>query len=214
MKPSISESNGLAVLEEADQRIYSVGISTGGTAEMRMALSSKTRRIIATTIDEGGAAFAREEIEKAGLSGQIQVKLEDVAKPLPYADGYFDFVYARLVLHYLPKESLEQALGELHRVLKTRGRLFVAVRSAECFEVKCSSALYDPDTGMTTYMSNGHSYSRYFHSKDSIQNFLKSFNFSVQHVKMYDEQLCIDFQRTQPSACKDALIEVLASKLH
>ncbi len=212
MKSSISENNGLAALAEEDQRIYSVGISTGGAAEIRMALSSKTRSIIATTIDEEGAAFACEQVEKAGLSGQIQVKLEDVAKPLPYADGYFDFVYARLVLHYLPKETLALALQELHRVLKTKGKLFVVVRSDECFEVKYPGALYDPDTGMTTYTSNGHSYSRYFHSMDSIQHFLHSSQFSIQHAKKYDEQLCIDFQRTQPSANKDVLIEVLAAK--
>ncbi len=210
--PSISENNGIAALSDADRLVYSVGISTGGVAEMRMAHANPKRQIVATTIDPNGLKFAQEHVESAGLLGQIDIKLEDVAKPLPYTDDHFDFIYARLVLHYLPRHTLEQTLQELYRVLKPSGRIFVVVRSTDCFEAKTPDAAYDQETRMTTYTSNGHTYSRYFHTQESIQNHLTSSGFRIQSTKAYPEQLCIDFQRTQLAQQLDSLIEVLATK--
>ncbi len=212
MRPSISEDNGLALMTKQDKRIYSVGISTGAAAEMRMALASPSRHIIASTLDPEGIRFAKAQVEAAGMQDQIEVKLEDVAKSIPYSDGAFDFIYARLVLHYLSKSSLIQALDELFRVLKPGGKLFVVVRSVDCVEAKGPDATLDPKTGMTTYHSNGLTFTRYFHTEKSIQEHLLSVGFQIQHVKSYREQLCIDFQRKQLSEHVDALIEVLATK--
>lgn len=206
---STSENNALALLSLMDLKVYSVGISTGGSAEIRMAAHSK-RQIIATTIDPEGADFAQAEIEKAGLSEQIEVKLEDISQRLPYSPGCFDFIYARLVLHYLPKNLLEAALTELHRVLKKGGKLFVVVRSVDCPEAQGSHISYDPATCMTTYFSNHLPYSRYFHSETSIQRHLISAGFAIEKTSLYQERLCSDFQRTKLATHVDSLIEVVA----
>lgn len=211
MKPSISENSGIALLTERHKTIYSVGISTGGIAEMRMAKLLADRRIIATTIDKEGAQFAKQLIDATGLSDQISVKIEDVAKPLPYASSSFDFIYARLVLHYLPKDSLQQALAQFHRILKNEGHLFVVVRSTECVEAKNASA-YNAITGLTTYIFQNNSYTRHFQTEESIQLYLKAAGFFIDRIKSYEEQLCVDFKRTQLSPNRDALIEVAASK--
>ena len=210
--PSLSEDHGIEALTPQDKTIYSVGISTAGVAEMRMAMSDPKRHIIATTIDRVGAEFAKKHIAEAGLLEQIEVKIEDVALPLAYPDEHFDTIYARLVLHYLTKPVLESTLKELHRILKTRGKLFVVVRSVDCTEVKDTGSTFDPNTGMTTYSLKGKSISRYFHSEDSIQKHLKAAGFQIKHVKSYEEQLCDDFQRLKPSKDIDSLIEVLAIK--
>lgn len=213
MHQSVSENNGIATLSDDDLQIYSVGISTGGIAEMRMAELNSQRMITATTIDVKGANFAKEHIEAKGLSSQVIVKIEDVSKTLPYEDDSFDFIYARLVLHYLPKIELIQALSELNRVLKKGGKLFIVVRSSRCHEATSESATFDPITGLTTYRSNdGNSHSRFFHTEYSIQEYLKSSGFTVEYVNSYEEQLCIDFQRTKLSHHLDDLIEVLSSK--
>lgn len=213
MRPSISESNGINTLSDKDLYIYSVGISTGGLAEIRMATLHPDRKIIGTTIDAEGAQFAQKQIEERGLSQQVIVKIEDVSQPLPYKDKTFDFIYARLVLHYLPREKLTHALNELHRVLKDRGEFFVVVRSLACDEAHSKNSTYDPVTGLTTYTSDeGRSYKRYFHTEDSIQEYLKAAGFLIQQIRSYEEQLCVDFQRMQPSKHIDTLIEVLASR--
>jgi predicted SAM-dependent methyltransferase len=212
MRPSISENNGLESLTDEDLVIYSVGISTGGSAEMRMAMAHPSCHIMATTIDVKGAQFANKHIEEAGLLDRIEVKIEDVSKPLCYPDEFFDFIYARLVLHYLSRKALIQTLNELHRVLKPSGRIFVVVRSSDCLEAKSEDATFDPETQMTTYSSNGNTYKRYFHTEESIQNHLIAAGFSILQVKKYEELLCIDFERLQPASQADTLIEVLASK--
>lgn len=214
MYQSVSENNGIAALNEDDLKIYSVGISTGGLAEMRMAELNSKRTVIATTIDVKGANFATEHIKAKGLSKQVIVKIEDVSKPLPYEKGSFDFIYARLVLHYLTKIELIGSLNELHRVLKTGGKLFIVVRSAKCLAASSEGIIYDPYTGLITYKSdNGQFYSRYFHTENSIEGYLRTSGFIVQHVKSYEEHLCVDFERTKLSRTIDDLIEVLASKL-
>ncbi len=130
-----------------------------------------------------------------------------------FNDDSFDFIYARLVLHYLPKTELVQALSELHRVLKDGGKLFVVVRSSTCYEATSKNAIFDLLTGLTTYTSNdGNSYSRFFHTENAIQEYLNASGFTIQYVKSYEEQLCIDFQRTQLSNYIDSLIEVLSFK--
>ncbi len=210
LRPSVSENNGIGLLLDQDQKIYSVGISTGGAAEIRMALANSSRKIIATTIDPAGAAFAKQKIEEERLSLRIEVKVEDVARPLSYPDGFFDFVYARLVLHYLPMNELDPALKELHRVLRKDGKIFVVVRSSRCAEVYDKEATFDPISRMTTYVSEGHSYKRYFHTEESIQSHLESSGFRINYIKTYEERLCVDFQRTQLSRQVDTLIEVFA----
>lgn len=208
---SISENHGLSLLSDQDLHIYSVGISTAGLAEIRMAKKLPNRKIIATTIDLEGANYARKRIAKEQLSEKIEVKIEDVSEPLPYKNESFDFIYARLILHYLSKKELENALKELYRVLKKNGKFFVVVRSKDCVEAQNSP--FDPITCMTTYISeNGQSQSRYFHDQNSICNFLSQTGFSIIHIKSYDEQLSLDFQRKKPSKQMQKLIEVYTSK--
>lgn len=209
---SISEENGIKVLTNDDKKIYSVGISTGGIAEIRMATNHAECHIIATTIDAKGAEFAKVQVNKSGLGNRIEVKIEDVSKVLPYPEEYFDYIYARLVLHYLPRSALQSTLKELHRVLRTNGKFFVVVRSIDCPEAHDKDAKIDADNGLTTYSSGGNSYSRYFHTEDSIQNYLTLAGFSIKHIDSYTEQLCIDFERTIPAKQIDSLIEVLAIK--
>lgn len=208
---SLSERRGLELLTPADKQIYSVGISTAGLAEVRMAQESAERHIIATTIDAIGLNGVEQLIESHDLKKQIEAKLEDVRKPLSYGDETFDFIYARLVLHYLSKQQLEAALRELYRVLKKGGKLFVVVRSTECIEQDLLPP--DPQSGLSTYTLNGKTLKRYFHTPESITRFLKEARFDVLHTKTYEERLCSDFGRTQLSPRPDALIEVFCSKL-
>lgn len=209
---SISERNGISFLSPSDKKIYSVGISTGGLAEIRMAQSDSRRHIIATTIDSTGAEYAKQRIQESGFSDQIEVKIEDVSQSLPYPNRHFDYIYARLVLHYLAKDALTSALTELFRVLRTEGKIFIVVRSVDCLEASDKAAKFNELTGLTTYTSGGKSYSRYFHSQESIKRYLSLTGFSVKHMDAYKEQLCVDFHRTQFSSQIDSLIEVLAIK--
>ncbi|NGX53759.1 MAG: hypothetical protein K1000chlam4_00476 [Chlamydiae bacterium] len=197
---SISQESGIAAVKKDDLTVYCVGISTAGAAEMRMAQLHPKRHIIATTIDAEGARFVLERVDAKGLSRQIAVKVEDVSKPLPYEDNHFDFIYARLVLHYLPRADLTHALNGLYRVLKGGSRLFVVVRSSV-------------DLHGRPIPHGEESYWRHFHSEASIREHLLAAGFKIEYVKSYEEHLCDDFYRRQPSTSVDTVIETVVLKI-
>lgn len=207
---SISETNGINNLSKEDKCIYSVGISTGGQAEIKMVQRHPNRHVIATTIDPEGAQFAYDQIKKEGLLSQIEIKVENIATPLPYPADYFDYVYARLVLHYLSQSDLQKALSELYRILKSQGRLFVVVRSIHCWAAQNTTSQYDPITHLTHYCFQGKSCARYFHSEKSLREHLSLSSFIIKEINQYEERLCIDFERENPSPHTDHLIEFLA----
>ncbi|HTI25790.1 MAG TPA: class I SAM-dependent methyltransferase [Kutzneria sp.] len=65
------------------------------------------------------------ELARRRLGADTDLRVVDIAQPLPYPDAAFDDVVAALVLHYL--EDWSGPLAELRRVLRPGGRLFVVV---------------------------------------------------------------------------------------
>ena len=61
---SISERNGIDLLEEKDINILSVGISTAGKAEIEMLKKNPKSHITATTIDEEGIKNTQKIIQE------------------------------------------------------------------------------------------------------------------------------------------------------
>jgi len=203
-KPSQSEEDGLSLIKKTDLSIFCPGISSGGFAEIRMALENKQRNVVATTIDPKGLVGALENINELGLSSSIDAKLEDLRYEFPYGEGEFDFIYARLVLHYLPEEELDMVLHNFRQALKQGGGLYIVVRSIKNVEGK--DYPYDPETKLTQEPWG----SRYFHTPESIINHLGKAGFEVEFLKEFQEQLYIDFMRTKTAPVLDHVIELLA----
>lgn len=80
---------------------------------------------------DASAAMVDLARERLGLDADLRVA--DLAAPLPYADGEFDDVVASLVLHYL--EDWTGPLAELRRVLKSGGRLLVSVNHPGAYPI-------------------------------------------------------------------------------
>ena len=96
-KSSRSECDGLKLIDRNFTAILSVGISTGGSAELEMARLAPNAKIIATTVDKAGLEFTDKILDALPERKRIITKIEDVTKKMPYRDKSFDFVYARLV---------------------------------------------------------------------------------------------------------------------
>ena len=204
---SISEQNGLNLLRNDDIKILSIGISTGGQAELKMLEGNPERYVVATTIDEEGLEYTKKLLRG---NNRIEAKLEDVSSPMPYQDEFFDFIYARLVLHYLDDASLANALAELYRVLKKDGRIFVVVKSVDDFVRKRAGAVHFPETGLTrTPRPNGSVSFRRFHTQETIETALKTAGFEMVYTKEYKERLFSDFMRTNMNDEDASLIECL-----
>ena len=216
-KSSKSEKRALKLLNPEISDILSIGVSTGGSAEINMARICPKAKIIATTIDEKGLAFTNEAIKKYGMEKRIETKLEDVSKPMPYKSNSFDFVYARLVLHYLNKQQLESALKEIHRVLKPSGLFFCVARNNEEWELTKPEFIisYDKKTNMTTYYEQWEKKvirTRQFLSEEQLVSTLEQKKFDIVSCESYKEFLYTDYERTIKSKKPNSLTEIVATK--
>ena len=218
-KYSKSEKRGLKLLNSNMEKILSIGISTGGSAEIAMAKKCPNAKIIATTIDEKGLAFSVEKLSNFKEFNQIDVRIEDVSKSMPYEDNNFDFIYARLVLHYLTKQQLEKVLKEIHRVLKPNGILFIVARNNKEWEIAKKEYIieYDEETNMTTYYVQGRkeeTAKRQFLSEEQLESLINKYNLKIKRIKSYKEKLYTDYERTRKNRSKKAnyLTEVVAFK--
>jgi len=217
-KPSISEERGLALIGNTDLMVFSPGVSTAGFAEIRMARANPNRKIIATTIDQKGLEFARSIIKQVGLEGQIETRNEDLRSGWNYPNEFFDFIYARLVLHYLSAQDLDKVLAGFEKSLKPRGRTFIVVRSQRNVDSDDPNNSYDPETKLTTVSYRGEDGTvtgvgtRYFHTPESIGGHVEEAGLKIDGVEEYQERLYKDFMRREVSPRVDHVIEVVASK--
>ena len=219
-KPSISEEHGINLIESKDKNILSIGISTAGSAEIEMARKNPNSHIISTTIDNKGLEFTKSIIIQEELQDRIELKIEDISKKLPYNDNYFDFVYARLVLHYLDNKQLEKSLSEIYRVMKYDSKFFIVVRSIEEWEAKLEGSTFNEETGITKYpdiktlgTDNVRYIERRLHSKASIKQFLLKAGFKIDYIQEYEEYLYRDYERIDVNPKPNKIVEVCVSKI-
>jgi ubiquinone/menaquinone biosynthesis C-methylase UbiE len=101
-------------------RVLEIGTGTGFFI-LNMWLAGLVGEPHACDISSGMLEVCAESARRIGCD--LGLRLAD-AESLPYEDGTFDLVLAHAVLHHLPRP--ENALQELHRVVKPGGALFVA----------------------------------------------------------------------------------------
>lgn len=94
-----------------------------GTGDLAILLSkANPEKIVGLDLSAGMLAVGEKKVEKANLSNLISMQQGD-SENLPFEDESFDVVTVAFGVRNF--ENLEKGLAELHRVLKTGGRLFV-----------------------------------------------------------------------------------------
>lgn len=109
----------VANLHEGDQVLD----IAGGTGDLAMAFSKKvgrTGRVVHTDINEAMLRTGRNRLLDAGV---VLPTLVCDAEKLPFPDNHFDVVSVAFGLRNMTHK--EQALAEMNRVLKPRGKLLV-----------------------------------------------------------------------------------------
>jgi SAM-dependent methyltransferase len=112
-RPAILDLAG----DVAGRRVLDAGCGAGPLCE-----ALRDRGAVVSGFDASDRML---ELARKRLGDDADLRVADLARPLPYADGSFDDVVACLVLHYL--EDWTAPLAELRRVLVPGGRLIVAV---------------------------------------------------------------------------------------
>jgi tellurite methyltransferase len=72
-----------------------------------------------------GTRLARHWLASEGLAADVRV--QSMHDPLPYADAFFDAVIAVQVIHHARLAAIRRLVGEMTRVLKPGGLVFVTV---------------------------------------------------------------------------------------
>lgn len=104
------------------KEILDVATGTGDFAIMAAGIL-QPEKVTGIDISEGMLKIGKEKIEKAGLSGQIELVAGD-SEAISYADNSFDAVTVAFGVRNF--ENLEQGLCEIKRVLKPGAKLVVA----------------------------------------------------------------------------------------
>jgi ubiquinone/menaquinone biosynthesis C-methylase UbiE len=99
------------------RRILDAGCGSGP-----LSAALRDRGAIMTGFDSSAGML---ELARRRLGGDADLRVADLASPLPYPDSAFDDVIASLVLHYL--EDWTAPLAEIRRVLRPGGRLIASV---------------------------------------------------------------------------------------
>ncbi len=104
-----------------DRRILDFGFGSGANL---LHFAAQGFALHGVEISEHALARTRERLQVAGLAADLQ--LLTVGQHLPYADGYFDAVYAWQVLYYNDAHGWAATVGELERVTRRGGLIIIA----------------------------------------------------------------------------------------
>lgn len=104
----------------ADRDLLELGCNVGGSSVVLAALGA---RLTGIDVDPVMPPIAEANLARHGLAGEIL--LVEAGGSLPFADQSFDLVLANSVLEYVDPRHLDATLGELHRLLRHGGQLFI-----------------------------------------------------------------------------------------
>ncbi|MBL0388068.1 methyltransferase domain-containing protein [Tumebacillus sp. ITR2] len=122
VKGEVKEPDLLHMLQTisftGQERMLDIGTATGRTL---MTFAPHIREGIGLDLTPAMLAIAEREAKAAGLT-HLSWQEGDVEN-LPFADGSFDLITARICAHHFP--NVQRAVEEMARVLKPGGRLMI-----------------------------------------------------------------------------------------
>jgi len=104
----------------ADRDVLEFGCNVGGSSVVLAALGA---RLSAVDVDPAMIPIAEANLLRHGMSGIVRTI--DAAGRLPFPDDSFDLVVANSVLEYVGPDRLDAVIGEIRRVLRPAGHLFI-----------------------------------------------------------------------------------------
>lgn len=111
---------------EPGHRVLDVACGTGTLAQLLAESAGPEGSVVGIDLSERMLKVARRKAAAAGLQPLRLEYVEANAESLPFDDGSFDRITASLAIHELNRRGRENAMAEMHRVLKKRGLAVIA----------------------------------------------------------------------------------------
>ncbi|MFH1367310.1 MAG: class I SAM-dependent methyltransferase [Patescibacteria group bacterium] len=105
------------------KRVLDLGCGSG---RQLVFLAQRGFSVYGFDIAEEGIKIAKDWLKSEGL--ETDFKIGSIYKRLPYSDNFFDAAISTHAIHHGKIEDVRKAIGELHRVLKPNGLIFVNLR--------------------------------------------------------------------------------------
>ncbi len=106
---------------QANQHVLEIGCGTGSLLVL-IARRCPDLTIVGLDPDPKALDRARRKAQRAAVSIQLD---RGFADEMPYPTASFDRVFSSFMFHHLPADVKARTLGEVRRVLKPGGRLFL-----------------------------------------------------------------------------------------
>ena len=116
------DEKDLAKFLKTKEIILDAGCGTGSLAIELKKLKPKLE-LYGIDADLNALAIAKEKSKKEMI--KIYYK-KAFLQEIPFGDNFFDFIYSSLVFHHLSTNTKQEAMKEIHRVLKKRGCFLLA----------------------------------------------------------------------------------------
>ena len=125
-KPQEDIPKVVKLLKKKDaERILDLGCGSGRHS---VYLAKQGFNVYGIDIAKSGIKIAKEWLKEEDLKADL--KIRDIYQELPYPDNFFDAIISTQTLHHARIERIRKLIGEMERILKPKGLIFVTVRRA------------------------------------------------------------------------------------
>jgi len=124
------------------ERVLEIGFGTGHCIQSIAQSVGDSGKVYGMDISEGMLTLTRDRVQRAGLSGRVELALGD-AVSLPFEAGFFDAVFMSFTLELFDTPDIPLVLAECMRVVKAGGRICVVASSKEGKEGKLAVRFYE-----------------------------------------------------------------------
>jgi SAM-dependent methyltransferase len=104
------------------KRVLDLGCGTGRHV---VYLAARGFEVYGLDESQTGLTLAKKWLKKEKINARL--KRGDLYHPYPYQDGFFDAVISTQAMHHGTTIKVKKAIGEIKRVLKERGIIFITV---------------------------------------------------------------------------------------
>jgi ubiquinone/menaquinone biosynthesis C-methylase UbiE len=125
--------------ERGARRVLDLGCGAG---RHTVYLARQGFEVYATDIAENGLAHTREWLAREKLSAEL--KQSDISQ-IPHPAGFFDAVISIYVIYHKTFACMQQAVAEIHRVLKPNGLALISLQSRRGWRYRQGKEI-EPDT--------------------------------------------------------------------